>query len=144
MAEFIEIQITPEEFKEALKKVLNKDHQQILPEVIEQITKDNNFSRELIMKACLGIKHKLKYAVEDLVLVNQYVLSNWLWDRSKMESQGLLNDNCVQCRIVDINLYSREAYKVEYKYISPDTDKIRLDYGNVSENNIRGYIEPLL
>ena len=104
--------------------------------IIEQLSRTDYGLTQLTM-AMLGLKRQFAFKILDEVWVNIKSLNYWSINEELMKSKGMIINGYSPCKIIEIDEYRNECYKVTHDYIRSGEDQLTTGYYFVSEESIR-------
>lgn len=129
----INVVITYEEVLELLKKQIKESSLKApLSEFLEA-----NLSEEYkitqLYKILNGISIEPKVKTGETYWVKWHNLPSWKFDKPKMRESSLLVEDCVLCKVIEVNKYQEETVKVAYEFID-DQGNRKNDSYNLKES----------
>ena len=135
--------ISKKELIQSLEGALSRHpHCDIIAKVIVENLAKSQVGIDQLIKSFLGIEPKALFNVGDKVWVNVKHLPQWRMNLGAMREKGMIFQDCLECTILDIDLYTYSPLCVEYTMIESDgtettsTYTINQDQANASDSGV--------
>jgi hypothetical protein len=114
---YVDVRIEVEEVRAALKKIIRSDFNNLIAEVIIDNLNETEVGISQLYLAMSGVRKLPRFKVLDEIYAEVPSLASWRMDKSRMETEKMLFQGKVKCKITDINLQRRDSYHVEYTFL---------------------------
>jgi len=138
---YFDIELNKDEIAHLVKKTFNTEHRELMTECLMDLLRDDTSGLKALCKASMGITPQIDYVVGDRVIVQMLALSDWQFDKDKMQEAGMLKDGCVEVTIESIQKFNHTPYTVMYRFIHKDTGEDRSTTNSVSSSYVTGYAD---
>ena len=139
----MKIEISNEEIVQRLKLLFKDEYSEDATEVLLGVLSENDHAYGTLFKMSLGIKPVTQYEVGDEVLIEPYSLNSWKFDKEKTIESKYAYKELVICKILSVNKYAKEQYKVTFTALDSDDKPVVLNT-SVSEESISAVYEAVL
>lgn len=139
MADNIRVELTQEEMVQAVRSVFKEENADLMSACIVDVLYDNGDAMASFFKATMGITPTHDYFVGNKVWCDSNGLSDWRFDKIKMEEEGVLKEGLLIAKILQVRPFNKnKPYVVEYKYIDKDSQKMKIDKSDVNYLYVKG------
>lgn len=135
--------ISKKELIQSLEGALSRHpHCDIIAKVIVENLAKSQVGIDQLIKSFLGIEPKALFNVGDKIWVNVKHLPQWRMDLGAMREKGMIFQDCLECTILEIDLYTYSSLSIEYTMIESDgtettsTYTINQDQANASDSGV--------
>lgn len=113
--------ISKKELIKSMEGVLVRHpHCDIIAKIIVENLAKSPVGIDQLIKSFMGIEPKALFNVEDKVWVNVKHLPGWRMNLGAMREKGMIFQDCVECTILEIDLYTHSPLRIEYTMIDSD------------------------
>jgi len=121
--------IPKKELIQSLEGALSKHpHCDVIAKIIVENLAKSPVGIDQLIKSFMGIEPKALFNVGDKVWVNIKHLPNWRMNLEVMKEKGMIFKDCVECNILEIDLYTSSPLRVEYALIESDNTESTATY----------------
>jgi len=135
--------ISKKELIQSLEGALSRHpHCDIIAKVIVENLAKSQVGIDQLIKSFLGIEPKALFNVGDKVWVNVKHLPQWRMNLGAMREKGMIFQDCLECTILEIDLYTYSSLSIEYTMIESDgtettsTYTITQEQANASDSGV--------
>lgn len=135
--------ISKKELIQSLEGALSRHpHCDIIAKVIVENLAKSQVGIDQLIKSFLGIEPKTLFNVGDKVWVNVKHLPQWRMNLGAMREKGMIFQDCLECTILEIDLYTYSSLSIEYTMIESDgtettsTYTITQEQANASDSGV--------
>ena len=121
--EYINVQISVEELRAGLQKLIRSEHSFLISETIINHLAGTPVGLARLYQSMAGVRKTFKFKPLDEVYVDFHSLSTYKMDKDKMIASGLIVKDFVLCTVAEVSPFTDYPYKVKYTYIKPDGTK---------------------
>ena len=135
--------ISKKELIQSLEGALSRHpHCDIIAKVIVENLAKSQVGIDQLIKSFMGIEPKALFNVGDKVWVNVKHLPQWRMNLGAMREKGMIFQDCLECTILEIDLYTYSSLSIEYTMIESDgtettsTYTITQEQANASDSGV--------
>jgi ASC-1-like (ASCH) protein len=112
-----------------------------MTECIYQIVAKDAINLPILLRAAMGISPNVEYKSGDEIIVNKNALSTWTFDQEKMNEAGIIINDMMHVKIINIKTFDSYKYVVKYTYIDKADGETKESTSNIDEYYIQGIAE---
>ena len=135
--------ISKKELIQSLEGALSRHpHCDVIARIIVENLAKSQVGIGQLIKSFLGIEPKALFNVGDKVWVNVKHLPQWRINLGAMREKGMIFQDCLECTILEIDLYTYSSLSIDYSMIESDgtettsTYTITQEQANASDSGV--------
>ena len=135
--------ISKKELIQSLEGALSRHpHCDVIARIVVENLAKSQVGIDQLIKSFLGIEPKALFNVGDKVWVNVKHLPQWRMNLGAMREKGMIFQDCLECTILEIDLYTYSSLSIEYTMIESDgtettsTYTITQEQANASDSGV--------